>query len=97
MIPHKLNQLDQGLWGQQRWVHWLSQLRGRYTRDGKICPVPGQEKQEAILRAQDDPGFPLAPEDAADASLLPAGTTLLSQDRGACSLKCNIRCALFGG
>jgi hypothetical protein len=97
MIPHKLNQLDQGLWGQQRRVRGLSQARGRHSRDGKVRPVPGQGKQEAILTAQDDPGFLLAPEDAADASLLPAGATLLGQDRGTCSLKCNIRCGLFGG
>ena len=59
--------------------------------------MPGQGKQEAILTAQDDPGFLLAPEDAADASLLPAGGALLGQDGGTRSLKCNIRCYLFWG
>ena len=95
MIPHKLNQFDQGLWGEQRRVRLLSRARGRYKGNGKVRPVPGQGEQEPILTAQDDPGFLLAPEDAADASPLPAGGTLLGQDRGTCSLKCNIRCDLF--
>src|SRR2546430_3628457 len=43
-------------------------------------------KQEPILTAKDHPGSLLAPEDAADASRLPAGGTLLGQDRGTCSL-----------
>ena len=97
MIPHKLNQLDQGLWGEQRRIRLLSRARGRHKGDGKVHPVPGQGEEEAILTAQDDPGFLLAPEDAADASPLSASGTLLGQDCGACSLKCNIRCCLFRG
>ncbi len=95
MIPYKLNHLDQGLWSEQCRVRMLSRARGRHRRDGKVCPVPGQGEEEAILTAQDSPGFLLAPEDAADASLLPAGGTLLGQDRGTRSLKCNKRCNLF--
>ena len=97
MISHKPNQFDQGLWGEQRRVRLPSRPRGRCKGNGKVRPVPGQGEQEAILTAQDDPGFLLAPEDAADASLLPAGETLLGQDRGTRSLKCNIRCCLFWG
>jgi hypothetical protein len=97
MIPHKLNQLDQGLWGKQRRVWLFSWARGRHKRDGKVRPVPGQGEQETVLTTEDDPGLGLSPEDAADASLLPAGGTLLGQDRGTCSLKCNIRCDLFWG
>jgi hypothetical protein len=97
MIPYKLNQLDQGLWSEQCRVWVLSRAGGRHRRDGKVCPVPGQGEEEAILTAQDNPGLLLAPEDAADTSLLPAGGTLLGQDRGPCSLKCNIWCDLFGG
>jgi hypothetical protein len=97
MIAHKLHQFDQGLWGEQQRIPWLSRARGRHTGDGKVRPVPGQGEQEAILTAQNDPGVLLVPEDAADASFLPAGGTLLGQDRGTCSLKCTIRCCLFGG
>jgi hypothetical protein len=97
MIPYKLNQLDQGLWSEQCRVRVLSRVRGRHRRDRKVCPVPGQGEEEAILTAQHNPGVLLAPEDAADVSLLPAGCHLLSQDRGLCSLKCNIRCDLFWG
>lgn len=95
MIPHKLNQLDQGLRGEQRRVRLLSGPRGLHKGDGKVRPVPGQGEEEAILTAEDDPGFLLAPEDPTDPSPLPAGRALLSQDRGTCSLKCNIRCYLF--
>ena len=97
MIPHKLNQFDQGLGGEQRRVRVLSRARGRYKGNGKVRPMPGQGEQEAILTAEDHPGFLLVPEDAADASPLPAGGTLLGQDRGTRSLKCNIRCCLFWG
>ena len=97
MIPHKLNQLDQGLRGEQRRIRLHSGAGKRRKGDGKVCPLPGQGEQEAILTAEDDPGLLLAPEDTADASPLPAGGTLLGQDRGTRSLKCNIRCDLFGG
>ena len=97
MISHKLHQFDQGLWGEQHWGRWLSRARGRHTGDGKVRPAPGQGEQEAILAAQNDPGFLLVPEDAADTSFLPAGGTLLGQDRSTCPLKCNIRCCLFWG
>jgi hypothetical protein len=95
MIPHKPNKLDQGLRGQQRRAWWRIGA-GRWRKgDGKIRPVPGQGEQETILTPEDYPGLLLAPEDTADASRLPAGRTLLGQDRGARSLKCNIRCDLF--
>src|SRR5690349_11863568 len=97
MIPHKSNQLDQSLWGEKDWVRSLKPTRRRRNRQGKVGPVPGQGKQETILTAKDHPGGLLAPEDAADASRLPAGGTLLGQDRGARSLKYNIRCYLFWG
>ena len=97
MIPHKLNQLDQGLRGEQRRIRLHSGAGKRRKGDGKVCPLPGQGEQEAILTAENNPGFLLAPEDPADASLLPAGETLLGQDRGTRSLKCNIRCCLFWG
>lgn len=97
MIPHKLNQLDQGLRGEQRRGRLLRRARRWHKRDGKVCPVPGQGEEEAILTAENYPGFLLAPEDTADASPLPASGTLLGQDRGACPLKCNIRCDLFWG
>ena len=97
MIAHKANQLDQGLRGEQR----RARVRigaGRWRKGyGKVHPVPGQGEQETILTTEDYPGLLLAPEDTADASRLPAGGTLLGQDRGACSLKCNIRCCLFWG
>ena len=97
MIPHKSGQLDQGLRGEQR-RGWVRSGAGKRRKgDGKIRPVPGQGEQEAILTAEDDPGLSPTPEDAADASPLPAGGTLLGQDRGTCSLKCNIRCTLFWG
>jgi hypothetical protein len=97
MIPHKSNQLDQGLWGEKDWVRLLKHSRGRQKGPGKVRPVPGQGEQETILAAEEHPGSLLAPEDAADASRLPAGGTLLGQDRGTRSLKCNIRCDLFWG
>ncbi len=97
MIPHKPHQLDQGLRGEQRWTR-VRIGAGRWCKgDGKVRPVPGQGEQETILTAEDDPRSLLAPEDAADASPLPAGGTLLGQDRSARSLKCNIRCCLFWG
>ncbi len=97
MIPHKLNQLDQGLWGEKGWAWSRIGTGGRRKGYGKVRPVPRQGEQEPILTAEDDPGLGLSPEDTADASPLPAGGILLSQDRGMCSLKCNIRCDLFGG
>ncbi len=97
MIPHKPHQLDQGLRGEKGWVRSRIGTRERRKGYGKVRPVPGQGKQETILTAEDYPGSLLAPEDAADASRLPAGGTLLGQDRGTRSLKCNIRCDLFWG
>lgn len=97
MIPHQPNQLDQGLRGKQHRIRLCSETGGRHKGNGKVCPVPGQGEEEAILTAKDDPGFLLVPEDPADASPLPAGATLLSQDRGTRSLKCNIWCDLFWG
>jgi hypothetical protein len=97
MIPYKPNQLDEGLWRKQRRTRLHSAPRMRWQGDGKIRPVPGQGEQETILAAQEHPGFFLAPEDPADASPLPTGRALLGQDRGTCSLKCNIRCNLFWG
>jgi hypothetical protein len=97
MIPYKPYQLDQGLWSEQYWVRVLSRARGQHRRDGKVGPVPGQGEQKTILAAEDNPWFLLTPEDTTDASRLPTGGTLLSQNRGPCSLKCNIRCALFWG
>jgi hypothetical protein len=97
MIPQKPNQLDQGLRGEKGWGRSRIGTGGRRKGYGKVRPVPGQGKQETILTAEDYPGSLLAPEDAADASHLPAGGTLLSQDRGTHSLKCNIRCDLFWG
>jgi hypothetical protein len=97
MIPHKLNQLDQGLRGEQRRVRLRSGAGKRRKGNGKVRPVPGQAEQEAILTTKDDPGLLLAPEDTTDAPRLPAGGTLLGQDRGTCSLKYNIRCDLFWG
>jgi len=95
MISHKANQLDQGLRGEQRRGRLLSRAKGWHRRE--VRPVPGQGEQEAILTAENDPGFCFPPEDPADASSLPAGGTLLSQDPGLCSLKCKIWCGLFGG
>jgi hypothetical protein len=97
MIPHKPNQLDQGLWGEKDRARLLKGTGGRRAGQGKVRPVPGQGEQETILTTEDHPGSLLAPEDAADASRLPAGGTLLGQDRGTRSLKCNIRCDLFWG
>jgi hypothetical protein len=97
MISHKPHQLDKRLRSEKGWAGSRMGTGGRRMGYGKVRPVPGQGEQETILTAQDDPGLGLAPEDAADASPLPAGATLLRQDRGTCSLKCNIRCALFWG
>ncbi len=97
MIPRKLNQRDQGLWAEQGRRGWLIGIGRRCGRNGKVRPAPGQGEQETILTAQDHPGFLLAPEDAADVSPLPTDGALLSQDRSPRSLKCNIRCRLFGG
>lgn len=97
MIPYKLKQLDERLRGEPHQIWLCRWVRGRHKRDGKVRPLPGQGEQESILTAQDDPRFLLAPEDAADASSLPAGRALLGQDRRTHSLKCNIRCCLFGG
>ena len=97
MIAHKSYKLDQSLWGEKDRARSLKHTRGGWNRQGKVRPVPGQGKQETILTAEDDPGGLLAPEDTADASPLPAGRTLLGQDRGTRSLKCNIRCCLFWG
>jgi len=97
MIPHTPNKLYQGLWGEQDRARSLKRTRGRRKGQGKVRPVPGQGEQETILTAEDHPGGLLAPKDAADASRLPAGGTLLGQDRGTRSLKCNIRCYLFWG
>jgi hypothetical protein len=83
MIPYKSHKLYQGLWGEKDRAWFLKRTRGRRAGHGKVCPVPGQGEQETILTAEDHPGFLLAPEDAADASRLPAGGTLLGQDRGA--------------
>ena len=95
MIPQKSNKLDQGLWGEKGRTGSLKHIGRQRKGYGKVRPVPGQGKQEPILTAKDHPGSLLAPEDAADASRLPAGGTLLGQDRGTRSLKCNIRCYLF--
>ena len=97
MIAHKLNQSDQDLRGEQRRGRLRIGTGGRRKGDRKVRPVPGQGEQEAILTAEDHPGFLLVPEDAADASPLPAARTLLGQDRGTRSLKCNIWCYLFWG
>ena len=97
MIPHKPHQLDEGLWGQQYRARGLSRARRRVKGHGKVRPVPGYGEQEAILTAQNHPGFGFAPEDAYDAPLLSVGGTLFGHDRGPRSLKCNIRCGLFGG
>jgi hypothetical protein len=96
-IPHKPHEFHQGLRSQKDREQVLRCFRGRHRRDGKVCPLPGEGKQLTVLTAQDHPGLFLAPEDVADASRLPAGGTLLGQDRGPCSLKCNIRCGLFWG
>ena len=97
MILHKPHTLDQSLWGQQDRARSRMGIRRRRKGDGKVRPVPGQGEQETILTTEDHPRGLLAPEDAADASPLPAGGTLLGQDRGTRSLKCNIRCDLFWG
>jgi hypothetical protein len=97
MIPHKPNEIDEGLWGEQGWRRLLSGVGGWHGRKGKIRPLPGQGEQEPIVTAQDYPGFLSAPEHTTNASPLSAGGTLLSQDRGTRSLKCNIRRGLFGG
>ena len=97
MIPHKPHQLDKRLRGEKGWARSRIGTGGRRKGYGKVRPVPGQAEQKTILTAEDDPGLGLSPEDAADASPLPAGGTLLGQDRGMCSLKCNIRCDLFWG
>jgi hypothetical protein len=97
MIPHKPHKLDQGLWGEKDRARLLKGTGGRKARHGKICPVPGQGKQETILTTKRYPGLGFSPEDAEDASRLPAGGTLLGQDRGTYSPKCNIRCDLFRG
>jgi hypothetical protein len=97
MIAHKLHQTDQDLRGEQRRARLRIGTGGRHKGNGKVRPVPGQGEQEAILTAEDDPGILLTPEDATDAPPLPAGGTLLGQDRGTRSLKCNIRCYLFWG
>jgi hypothetical protein len=96
-IPHKPHEFHQGLGSEQDRGRSRLCDRGWQKGQGKVCPLPGEGKQETILTAQDDPGLLLAPEDAADASPLPAGGTLLGQDRGTRSLKCNIRCYLFSG
>src|SRR5690348_5030709 len=80
MIPHKLNQIDQGLRGKQHHMWLRSWARGWHTGNGEIRPVPGQGEQKAILTAEGYPRLLLVPEDPEDASLLPAGWTFLSQD-----------------
>jgi hypothetical protein len=65
-------------------------IRRRRKGGGKIRPVPGQGEQKTILTTQKHPGLGLSPKDTADASHLPAGGTLLGQNRGTCSLKYNI-------
>lgn len=97
MIPYKPNQLDQGLRGEKSRARLHMGTGRRRKGYGKVCPVPGKGKQETILTAENHPGGFLVPEDATDASRLPAGGTLLSQDRGTRALKCNIRCDLFRG
>src|SRR2546423_15391512 len=97
MIPHTSNKLDQSLWGEKDRARPLKHSRRRHNGQGKVGPVPGQGKQEPILTAKDHSGSLLAPEDAADASRLPAGGTLLGHDRGTGSLKCDIRWYLFWG
>ncbi len=97
MIPHKPHQLDQRLWGQQDRARSRMCISRRRKGDGKVRPMPGQGELKTIVTTEDHPGLLLAPEDASDASSLPASGTLLGQDRGTCSLKCNIRCYLFWG
>lgn len=97
MIPHQPHQLSQSLWGEQDRARSRICTGGRWKGYGKVRPVPGQGEQETILTAEDHPGSLLTPEDAADASRLPASRALLGQDRGTRSLKCNIRCYLFWG
>ena len=97
MIPHKLNQIDQGLRGKQYQRRLRSGVREWHTGDGKIRPMPGQGEEETILTAEGYPHHLLVPEDTENASLLPTGWTFFSQDGGARSLKCNIWRTLFWG
>jgi hypothetical protein len=97
MIAHKLYQLDQRLRGKQDRARSRMCIRRRRKGGGKIRPVPGQGEQKTVLTTEKHPGLLLAPKDTADASRLPAGGTLLGQDRGTCSLKYNIWCDLFWG
>jgi hypothetical protein len=97
MIPHQPHQLDKRLRGEKSRARLCIGTGRQRMGYGKVRPVPGQAEQKTILTAEDDPGLGLSPEDTADASPLPAGGTLLGQDRGTCSLKCNIRCDLFWG
>ena len=96
-IPHKPNKLYQRLRGEQNRLRSLRRNGGQRDGYGQVGPLPGEREEGTVLTAQDHPGGRLTPEDAADAPRLPTGGTLLSQDRGTRSLKCNIRCSVFGG
>ena len=97
MVAHKPHQLDQGLRSEQGQVGLGGEVGKRGKGAGKVGPVPGQGEHQTIVTAQGNPGGLLAPEDPPDPSFLPAGATLLRQDRSSCSLKCNIGCCLFWG
>src|SRR6516164_7962526 len=96
-ISHKPHELHQGPGSEKDRGRPHMCDHGRWKGQGKVCPLPGKGTQLTILTTKDHPGIILSPEDPADAPHLTAGRTLLGQDRGMRTLKCNIRCRLFGG
>jgi hypothetical protein len=96
-IPYKSHQLHQGLGGEQNSVCPLRCVSGERNGHGEISPVPREGVQDAALTAYEHPGSVLAPEHVANASRLSGDATLLRQNGGLCSLKCNIGCGVFWG
>jgi hypothetical protein len=96
-IAHKSHQVHERLGSEQNTTCLVRCVSGERNGFGEVGPAPREGVQQAALTAHKHPRNMLAPEDVADASRLPGDTTLLGQNGGLGSLKCNIRCYLFGG
>lgn len=96
-IAHKAHQVHERLGSEQNSACPLRCVSGKWNGSGEVGPVPREGVQQAALSAYQHPWTMLAPEHVADASRLSGETTLLRQNGGLGSLKCNIGCYLFGG
>ena len=97
LSANETDKISQGAWREERDCAFTETMIVLDLDYEQIRPTPWHGQHHAVAEADQHPWCMAAPEDAAHATPLTTGGTLLRHDREARTAQCNIRCSLSLG